>query len=248
MLAGVSVDYYTQLERGNLAGVSESVLNAVAQALHFDEAESAHLFDLAQSASGSPPRRRRPPARQVRPGVQIVLDSMISAPAWVRNERMDIVATNKLGHAMHAELFDDPGHAPNIARFVFLDPRSQNFYPEWDAVADTVVANLRGAAGRNPYDKELSNLVGELSTRSETFGTRWATHDVRLHRSGTKQLHHPVVGDLELKFEAFELPSDPGLTMFVYAAEPNSASEDALKVLASWAVTHSTKQSRPATR
>jgi hypothetical protein len=166
-----------------------------------------------------------------------VLDAMTGAPAWVHNGRLDFLAANRLGYALYSELFNDPVRPVNSARFMFLNPRSRNFYPNWEHIAENTVANLRGAAGRNPYDEKLSNLIGELSTRSDDFRTRWAAHNVRLHRTGVKQLHHPVVGRLDLTYEALELPADPGLTMFSYTAEPGTPSEDGLKLLASWAAT-----------
>ena len=237
LLAGVSVDYYTRLERGNLGGVSERVLDALARALQFDEAERAHLFDLARSANATSRARRRAAPQRVRPGLQRLLDSMTDAPAWIRNWRLDFLAANRLGYALHSELFADPVRRVNSARFVFLNPRSHEFFPDWERSANDIVAVLRSEASRNPYDKGLSDLVGELSTRSELFRTLWAAHNVRLHRRGLKRIHHPVVGDLELTYEAMEFPADPGLTMFAYSAEPNSPSEDALKLLASWAAT-----------
>jgi transcriptional regulator with XRE-family HTH domain len=235
MLAGVSVDYYTRLERGNLSGASDSVLEALARALRLDEAERAHLFDLARGATPTG-AHRRPAAKRVRPSVQRVLDALVGAPALVRNGRLDYLAANPLGRALFSEMFEAPARG-NSARFVFLDPRSTEFYPDWDRGANDIVATLRGEAGRNPYDKALTDLVGELSTRSESFRTRWAAHDVRLHRTGGKRMHHRVVGDLELTYESMELPADPGLTMHVYTTEPASASADALNLLASWAAT-----------
>jgi transcriptional regulator with XRE-family HTH domain len=245
MLAGVSVDYYTRLERGNLQGVSESVLDALAQALQLDEAERGHLFDLARAAVTTPRNRtRRSPAR-VRPSMQRVLDAITSAPAWVHNDRLDFLAANRLGYALYSEMFTDPVRPVNSARFMFLNPRSNNLFADWDDAADNTVAILRGAAGRNPYDKALSNLIGELSTRSDDFRMRWAAHNVRLHRTGVKKLHHPVVGDLELTYEGMELSADPGLTMFVYTAEPSSPSDDGLKLLASWAATEALVETVP---
>ena len=90
--------------------------------------------------------------------------------------------------------------------FTFLDPRAPEFLRDWDKAADDTVAILRAQAGRDPYDRNLSDLIGELSTRSEEFRTRWATHDVRIHATGTKRLHHPVVGDLDLSYESFPMP------------------------------------------
>ena len=237
LLAGVSVDYYTRLERGNAAGVSDTVLEALARALQLDETERAHLFDLARATQTSiPPRRRRAQPR-IRPGVQQMLDAMTGVPAFVRNGRLDIVGANQLGLALYSQHFDSPGQPPNTARFVFLDERSTRFYAEWDRVASDVVAILRAEAGRDPYDRDLSDLVGELSTRSELFRTLWAAHDVRTHDTGVKRVHHPLVGELNLSFEAMELVADPGLTMFVYTAERGSKSEQALNLLASWTAT-----------
>ena len=236
MLAGVSVDYYTRLERGNLRGTSEAVLDGLAGALQLDEAERTHLFDLARAANAAPRTRRRPGPQRVRPGVQRMLDAMTGAPAWVRNGRMDFLAGNRLGYALYSEMFTDPVRPANNARFVFLNPRSMEFFVDWERAANDIVAILRAEAGRNPYDRALTDLIGELSTRSETFRTRWAAHDVRFHRTGRKQLHHPVVGDLDLSFEAMELPGED-LTVLAYTAEPGSPSQDALNLLASWAAT-----------
>jgi transcriptional regulator with XRE-family HTH domain len=238
LLAGVSVDYYTRLERGNANGVSESVLEALVQVLQLDEAERAYLFDLARTAHTTTPARRRRATRQrVRPSVQRVLDAMTGAPAYVRNGCADILAANRLGYALMSEMFCGPARPANTARFVFLDPRATSFFVEWDRVANDVVATLRSQAGRDPYDRGLSDLVGELSTRSEAFRTRWAAQNVRHHRTGRKHLHHPVVGDLELIYEVMDLSADPKLSLVVYTAEPGSASQDSLNLLASWAAT-----------
>jgi transcriptional regulator with XRE-family HTH domain len=237
LLAGVSVDYYTRLERGNASGVSDTVLEALARALQLDDAERAHLFDLARAAHTSTPRRRRRAQQRIRPTVQHTLDAMAGVPAFVRNGRLDILGANRLGRALYSEHFDSPAQPSNTARFVFLDPRATTFYVEWDRVANDVVAVLRAEAGRDPYNRDLSDLVGELSTRSELFRTLWAAHNVRRHDTGLKRFHHPVVGELSLTFEAMELVADPGLTMFVYSAEPGSKSEQALNLLASWTAT-----------
>jgi transcriptional regulator with XRE-family HTH domain len=237
LLAGVSVDYYTRLERGNVTGASESVLEALARALQLDEAERAHLFDLARGAHATPRRRRRPAPQRVRPSVQRILDAMTEAPAFVRNGRMDILAANRLGHAFYSQHFDSPHGPANSARFIFLDPRATDFYVDWEQVATDAVAILRSEAGRDPHDRGLSDLVGELSTQSETFRTRWAAHNVRFHDTGAKRFHHPVVGDLSLTFETMQLSADEGLMIFVYTAEVGSKSEEALNLLASWTAT-----------
>lgn len=244
MLAGMSTDYYTRLERGDLSGVSGSVLDALARALQLDEAERAHLFDLAATASApgqtgrnapggsGRPRRSSSPSR-VREGVLRVLDS-ISAPAYVRNNRMDVLAANRLGRALFADLYAEGATGFNLARYLFLDSRSRDFYTQWDVVARDSAAALRIEAGRNPYDRGLTDLVGELSTRSEQFRIWWAAHNVKFHTTSTKTLRHPAVGELELTGEALTLPGDHGLTIITYTVEPHSASEEALNFLASW--------------
>ena len=237
LLAGISVEYYTRLERGNARGASESVLEGIARALQLDEAERAHLIDLVRTANTTRPPRRRPTQQRVRPSVQRILDSMTGTPAFVQNGRLDILYANQLGSALFSEIFRDPVRPANAARFVFLDLHATEFYVEWERIAHDVVALLRAEAGRDPYDRGLSDLIGELSTRSEEFRVRWATHDVRFHRTGVKRFHHPIVGDLTLAYEALELPADPGLTIFAYTAEPNSPSHDALNLLASWTST-----------
>ena len=181
-------------------------------------------------------RRKRSP-QTVRPSVQRVIDAITTAPAWVRNDRGDVLAANELGRALYLDMMAEATTPPNSARFTFLNPKAREFFADWERAADDVVAVLRSTAGKNPYDKDLTDLIGELSTRSEEFRTRWARHDVKHHRTGRKRLHHPIVGDLDLSFEALELPADPGLRINVYTADPGTPSEDALKVLASWAAT-----------
>jgi len=233
LLARVSTDYYTRLERGNLTGVSESVLEAVAGALQLDESERTHLLDLARAANTSGRQRRITPKQHLRPGVQRILDT-IDAPAYVRNNRLDLLGVNRLGRALLSDLYAHEASRPNLARYMFLDDRSRDFYVDWAAVAKDTVSALRIEAGRNPYDRGLTDLVGELSTRSEEFCTWWASHNVRLHRTSTKLMHHPVVGELQLTGEALALPGDTGLTIITYTVEPHSASEQALNFLASW--------------
>jgi transcriptional regulator with XRE-family HTH domain len=242
MLAGVSVDYYIRLERGNARGVSDSVLENLARALHLDDAERAHLYDLARAANNGARAPRRPARQQVRPAVQRLIDAMTMAPVYVRNGRMDVLAANRLGRALFAPLFGSPAKPTNLARFIFLDPAAPEFYQEWDRLASDTVALLRADAGRNPTDRLLSDLIGELSTRSDIFRVRWADHNVRQHRSGVKHFHHPVVGDISLAYESLELVADPGLVLNGYSAEPGSASQDALNLLASWAATADQEQ------
>ena len=242
LLAGISIEYYTRLERGTATGVSESVIDGITHALQLDEAERAHLVDLLRTAGSARPPRRRPARPQVRPTVQRVLDSMTGTPAFVLNGRLDILSANALGLALYAPIFADPVRPSNNARFMFLDPHAVEFFCDWDKAANDTVALLRAEAGRDPYDRQLSDLIGELSTRSQEFRVRWAAHDVRIHTNGVKLLHHPVVGDLELPFETFPLGADPSQSLLTYTAEPGSATHDALNLLASWAATDDSEQ------
>jgi transcriptional regulator with XRE-family HTH domain len=237
-LAGVSIEYYTRIERGNLTGVSESVLEALARALQLDDAERAHLVDLARAAGPTTPaRRRRSRKARVRPEVQWTIDAMTGAAACVLNGRLEVLGANDLGRALFSELYSNPARPVSTPRFVFLDPRAREFFADWDRAAAETVAVLRAEAARNPDDRDLSDLVGELSTKSEEFRTLWAAHNVRLHNTGIKHLHHPVVGDLSLSYTGLEVAADPGLTIYVYTVEPGSKSEESLNLLASWAAT-----------
>ena len=236
-LAGMSVEYYAKLERGQLGGVSAGVLDAIARALQLDDAERAHLLRLAHEADGTsallrPARRPRP--WTVRPSLQWSLDS-ITSPAILVNNRQDLLAANHLGRAMHSDVLATP--APNFGRFTFLDSAARRFYPDWGLAADMLVANLRTAAGKDPHDKGLHDLVGELSTRSDDFRRRWGAHNVRIHGTGVKAFHHHVVGDLSLAYESMDLRAESDLTLTIYAAEPDSPSAHALTLLASWAAT-----------
>ena len=236
----MSVEYYAKLERGSLGGVSAGVLDAIARALLLDEAERAHLFHLAHAADGTSAAmrpRRVPKQWLVRPSLQWTLDSISTGPAIVGNNRSDLLATNHLGRALYIDLYNDANGPPNFARFTFLDAAARRFYPDWDFAADITVANLRTAAGQDPHDKALQDLVGELSTRSDDFRRRWGAHNVRTHGTGTKHFHHHIVGDLTLAYESLDLRAEPGLTMTIYAAEPDSPTAHSLALLASWAAT-----------
>ena len=247
-LAGMSVEYYAKLERGSLGGVSASVLDAIARALQLDEAERNHLFNLAHAADGTSaamrPRRRSRNRWTVRPSLQWTLDSITTGPAFVGNSRSDLLATNLLARALYADLYNDPAGAPNFARFTFLDSAAHRFYPDWELAADTTVANLRTAAGQDPHNKSLHDLVGELSTRSDEFRRRWSSHNVRTHGTGIKHFHHHIVGGLTLTYESLDLRAEPGLTMTIYAAEPDSPTAHALALLASWAATQGTVEAQ----
>jgi transcriptional regulator with XRE-family HTH domain len=235
-LAGVSFEYYKRLERGSASGVSDTVLDALAHALRLDDAERAHLFDLARADNpAAPGRKPRAAQHRIRPVTQQILDS-ITAPATISNGRGDYLAANQLGRALYAPLFDSREQPANSARFTFLDPVAQDFFVDWERAAKDLVAHLRSEAGRNPYDRALSDLVGELSTRSESFRTWWAAHNVRYHQTGTKRLRHPLVGELDLSYEVMQLPDD-GLRLAVFTADVGSRTAEALQLLASWTTT-----------
>ena len=236
LLVGVSPQYYVRLERGDATGVSEGVIDGIAQALRLDDAERAHLLDLFRTASAPAraARRRTPKADRIRPTVQRLLDAMPGVPAVVLNGRLDVLATNQLGRALFHPFYDTAVPVNN-ARLVFLEPRATTLFRDWEVVANDTVALLRAEAGRDPYDRQLSGLVGELSTRSADFRVRWAAHDVRIHSTGVKRLRHPVVGDLDLPFESLPLEAGGTTSLVTYLAEPGTPSHDALALLASWA-------------
>ena len=248
-LARVSVEYYTKLERGAIGGASASVLDSVARALRLDDTERAHLFDLARAADGVPSsgraRRRGSRSSTPRPSLHWALSAITDGVAFVRDQRQDLLATNALGRAFYAPVIGDGGRTPNLARFQFLDPVSRDFYPDWDLLAEMCVAIMRAEAGRDPHDKGLQDLVGELSTRSDVFRRLWGEHDVRTHGAGTKRFHHPVVGELTLAYEELAVTAEPGQVLMVYTAEPGSPSAERLRLLASWAARPALGAPRP---
>lgn len=240
-IAGLSVEYYARLERGQIAGASTGVLDALARALQLDEAERAHLFDLARAADGIPtsgrPRRRTAGKAVSRPSLQWALEAIKDGVAFVRDPHQNLLATNALGRAFYSPVIGDGGRMPNLARFQFLDPASRDFYPDWELFAQMCVGVMRAEAGRDPHDRDLQNLVGELSTQSEAFRRLWGDHNVRTHGTGTKRFTHPVVGELSLAYEELAITAEPGLVLMVYTAEPSSPSAERLRLLASWAAT-----------
>lgn len=231
MLAGVSVDYYIRLERGDARGASDEVLDGIARALRLDDAERGHLLDLIRTSDVGPARRQD----QVRDAVRQIVDAMRGIPAMVRNRRLDILYANQLGHALYSGVYDNPARPANPARYVFLDRASRRFFHDWDRAADDMVALLRSEAGRNPTDDSLTTLIEELSTGSVEFRNRWTAHDVLLNRSGIARFHHPGVGDLTLAYEDLILPEDPGQTILAFTTEPGAESHDQLTRLAIWA-------------
>ena len=238
-IAGLSPEYYAKIERGDIGGASASVLDAIATALQLDDTERAHLVDLARAADGIPTsgRARRRPTRASasRNSLSWALDAFTDGVAFVRNAQQDLLATNALGRAFYAPVIGDGGRTPNLARFQFLDPASREFYPDWDLFAGMCVAIMRAEAGRDPHDRGLQQLVGELSTRSDTFRALWGAHDVRTHGAGTKRFHHPVVGEMTLAYEELAITADPGSILMIYTAEPGSPSAERLRLLSSWA-------------
>ncbi|MER6210938.1 helix-turn-helix transcriptional regulator [Streptomyces sp. NPDC001073] len=246
-LAGVSIDYYNRMERGNLTGVSEEILEAVAGALRLDEAERAHLFDLARASKNqSAGKRRSATRRTVRPSVDWMINSMTGAAAFVVNSRQDILAVNRLGREFYAPMFMSSA-AANVARFTYLDPHAKEFFADWGRTAKECVAALRTQAGRVPFDRDLSDLIGELSTHSKDFAAFWATHNVRLHREAEKRFNHPLVGELTLRYERLAVTADPDMEIFVYVAEPGSRSEEGFNFLASYSGDSTDSSSRAST-
>lgn len=240
LLAGMSVEYYTRLERGTATGVSESILDGISRALQLDGAERTHLYDLVRAANNGahPPHGRQPvrPKRVSRATRQL-LDAMTNIPALVQNGRLDVLAVNSMGRVLFPDMFA-ASETPNFARYLFLDARSESFYRDWHESAEQLVALLRIEAGRFPYDRELSDLIGELNTRSQVFRKLWATHDVREHTTGAKRIHHDAVGDIEVDYQALGISDDPGLQLIAFTAAAGSASATAMQLLGNIAATN----------
>lgn len=238
MLAGVSVDYYTKLERGAVGVVSESVLDAVSRALQLTPTERDHLFHLTGTTASIRTIGRRTMSL-VRPSVQRILDGLSDSPAFVATTTRDLIASNTLARAVYSPLFEDaPNGAPNTARFMFLSPAAREFYIDWHDTAANLVANIRRELGFDPLNRELQELIDDLNRESPDFRRLWKSHDVRTHETGLKAIRHPVVGDLILSFEAMELPADTGQLLVVYGSEPGSETADRLRLLASWIATN----------
>jgi transcriptional regulator with XRE-family HTH domain len=239
MLTGVSVEYYARLERGNIAGVSDQVLDSLADVLKLNDDERDYLMNLARAAqSTARTRRPKPTPHAVRPGISAALAAITGAPAFVRNGAMDILAVNDLGRAFYAPLYSSVVGTPNLAIFNVFSPAAQTFYPDWIAAVDGTVAVLRHEAGRDPYNKRITEVIGELSTRSEVFRDRWANANVRRHDAVAKVANHPIVGDITLQLVGSQILSDPGLSLMIYAAEAGSPAEEQLRLLGTWSATH----------
>ena len=237
-LAGVSVDYYTTLERGKTLGASPEVLDSIASALQLTPVEREYLLGLFRTDRPTRAAKQRPSTpKRIRPSLQAALDAM-NVPAVINDERQNLLATNHLARALypHAIEAQSGGFPFNHARFQFLDPRARDFYVDYDLATRNVVALLRAAAGRNPFDEELIRLVGQLSTQSEAFAALWASHDVIQYQHGIKRYRHPLIGEVSFGFESFPVPTDPGLTMLIYTVEAGSPTEEALRILESWSI------------
>ncbi len=235
-LAGVSVDYDIRLERGRTQGVSETVLEAIARALRLDETERAHLFDLTQPATGRAKPRRVLSSQRVRPAAYRTLDSL-ALPALVQGRRMDVLAANDLGYALFADFEARPRRERNFARYLFLDETAHALYADWDFAARDYMATLHLYAGRHPDVPQLTELIGELSAHSDIFRRMWAEHDVLAHTTGTKRLHHPLVGELTLDYVVLAVEGDPDQSLVILTPEPASPTAEALGILASWTTT-----------
>lgn len=242
VLSGVSTEWYTRLEKGHIVGVSEEVLDAVARALQLSDDERAYLFDLAKAARPSLRATARAKETTVHGPVRWFIDSVSTSAVFLRNGRLDVLASNDLARALHAPMFDSPtavGGRANFARFHFLDPTSHEFFVDWEGGAAATVALLRAEAGREPNDRALRELIGELSSRSSEFAAMWAAHNVRSRHEGVKRLQHPVVGFIELTYQTAELAdsSRAARTLNIYTAEPGTPHEDRIRLLTSWAAT-----------
>jgi transcriptional regulator with XRE-family HTH domain len=230
-LAGLSVDYYVRLERGR-ANPSEPVLAAIARALRLDEAERAHLFDLARVTPGG--RRARIPPQRAHPGLLRAMRALGDTPALILGRRMDVLAANRMASALVTDFEARPYRERNIARHAFLDPAARELYADWPVIAQDIVAGLRLDAGRNPDDPQLAELIGELTLADPDFSRWWSLHDVKRRVGGTKRYRHPVVGELTLTYDRLTTPDDPDQRLTIYTAEPASASEQALRLLGDW--------------
>lgn len=253
-LAGISVDYYTRLERGKVAGISEDILDAVSRALRLDEVEHDHLVMLVQALHPTNSRPARPAGRKPSAAaeqqqlLQRVVDA-IEVPAYVQNTRLDIVVANEIGWKLfpHAEQYraHAQGKLFNLMRFQVLDPRAQDFYRDWELAVRNGTAILRDSAGRDRADKELFTLIGELSSKSDFFRTLWASHDVLRYRRGPKRYRHPLVGEVAFESQSFTVDGNDHLSLLVYTVEPGSPTVDALRILENWTVDDDADKATP---
>lgn len=236
-LAGISSDYYVRLEQGRTQHVSDSVLDAVADVLRMDDDERAHLRNLVstkpQRATAAAPAPS-PAGKSVRPALMRMVADLGSGPCYLLDRAMNILAWNELAEIIFEKVIEKPAEYRNMARFVFLDEVAKNVFVDWPEVARVTTAYLRMHTGRRPNDSLLTNLVGELSIKSEEFRRLWSEQLVADRSYGTKRIRHPLVGVLNLSFETLRQSDDSGQLVMVFNAEPGSETDDALRVLASW--------------
>lgn len=231
-LAGISVAYYTKLERGRVNGVSGSVMRGLVRALRLDDAERVYLAALLSVAGPQAWPESTTPKAAVAARLQRVLDAMPAIPAYIRNDRFEIVAANRFGEALYQPQFANPERPVNTARFLFGDHAARTFFPDWDEIADQAVSYLRASIALAPDDNDLNELIAELAAESSDFHNKWADHNVRFHQDGTKRFNHPLVGELTLDFQAFDVAGQPGLRLNTYTAVPGSRSAERLSALA----------------
>ncbi|WP_369223757.1 helix-turn-helix transcriptional regulator [Streptomyces sp. R39] len=226
-LAGISSDYYNRLEQGRDRNPSEQVLRSIARALRLDEEATAYLLEIAALRT---PRRRRPrKPEKVGDGIRTLIDSWPLTPAYVHGTYLDVLAANSLAIALSP--FNAPGHNAILA--AFLEPEMRELHQDWEDMTARLVPYLRSVVGADIEDPRLVEIVGELSVRSERFRTLWARQDVKHKTTGISLLRHPQVGPLELHYEKLLLPGTGGQTLITYHAQPGSASEERLRLLAS---------------
>ncbi|WP_405003032.1 helix-turn-helix transcriptional regulator [Kitasatospora purpeofusca] len=247
-LAGVSTAYYVRLEQGNGDNVSTAVLEAIARALRLEPAEREHLLRITRPVRRLPGRGRPMRAQQVRPELTQLLDAMDGVPAYILGRRLDVLAWNRLGNAVIGDVAALPPERRNLALHVFLEPGTRDLYLDWEGKAADLVGVLRLDAGRDPDDPRLTSLIGELSVKSEDFRRLWAEHNVLDKGHGVKELRHPMVGRLTLRYETLRPAGDPDQVLVAYHAEPDSPSAESLRLLASWIATGPSGGDAPARR
>jgi transcriptional regulator with XRE-family HTH domain len=230
-IAGMSIDYYVRLERGKETRPSPAVLDALARALHLDDAEYQHLRKLGARAARYAPEPPPPPGRTVSPHLKLVLETLRPSPAYIISRTMDLLAWNPGGLALYAGLADWPATQRNLARYFFLHPAAHTLFPDWDELVRGCVARLRSLAGTAPDAPDLTRLVGELMLRSPDFAKLWERYDVVGRKRIQKTFHHPQVGILTLSGQSMHLDGTPGQRLGVYTAEPGTSDHDAVLLL-----------------
>ena len=251
LLAGVSTDYYARLEQGRRIVPSPAVIAALARALGLDPAGRSHLEHLIGVGSSGSPRGRTTGGmsgvQRIRPGVQQLVDSLNTVPVLVLGRSGRVLAANELARALFADFEQMPAHERNYARWIFLDPEARNLFVDWDQHARAAVESLRLEFGADPDDRSTTELVNDLRVQSPEFDQWWNEHRVYQRTYGTKRLRHPVVGDLSVDYETLALPGDKETTVFIYSTEPNSPSQRALNLLASWSLSSKSLPHTPST-